>query len=65
MDNTNASTFGVITYDYAPSGILEIIATPEQANAIVSALTQEQANARISAFSLNSSLRGEISLIAV
>lgn len=36
-DFSNATTIGVVTYDFAPTGILTIEATAEQAEALVAA----------------------------
>ena len=35
-DNSNATVIGIITYDYSPSGVLEITTTQENAEALIS-----------------------------
>jgi len=55
VDNSNATVFGVITYDYSPSGILEITSTQEQAEALITFVN----------LSLTQQKVAEISLVAV
>ena len=56
-DNSNATTMAVITYNLAPTGILTIQATQEQADAIVNAIVN-------TAVASNNSITAEISLTA-
>ena len=81
VDNSNATTVGIISYDYSPTGILEITATKEQADAIVTVFSVNQVNQEtgeistestksvsgltVVNLSLNSGTGGEISLATV
>ena len=52
VDNSNATTIGVITYNLAPTGILEITTTQEQAEALVSFVNLNSNQQKVAEISL-------------
>ena len=66
-DNSNATTIGVISYNLAPTGILEITATQEQAEAVVSFVNLNSNQQKVAEINLNSNQQkvAEISLVSV
>lgn len=52
IDNSNATTIGVISYNLAPTGILEITTTQEQAEALVSFVNLNSNQQKIAEISL-------------